>query len=35
MSDLTNVQNHDLHPLMQCAVSTIKELITNDKAENH
>ena len=32
---LTNVQNHDLHPLMQCAVSTIKELMTNDKAENH
>ena len=32
---LSNIQNHDLKPLMECAVSTLKNLIEKDEAENH
>lgn len=32
---LSNIQNHDLKPLMECAVQTIKILIEKDEAENH
>ena len=32
---LTNTQNHDLKPLMECAVLTLKNLIEKDEAENH
>ena len=32
---LSNVQNHDLKPLMECAVLTLKNLIEKDEAENH
>lgn len=32
---LSNIQNHDLKPLMECAVSTLKKLIEKDEAENH
>ena len=32
---LSNIQNHDLKPLMKCAVLTLKNLIQKDEAENH
>lgn len=32
---LSNIQNSDLKPLMECAVQTIKILIEKDEAENH
>ena len=28
------MQNHDLKPLMECAVLTLKNLIEKDEAEN-